>query len=232
MNYGEYHHSVGRFDRDNFEKIIRDSRRFPEISQERRKGKIKYQYRNKEYATKSKIRAVQSRNEFKNLMMLEEMLLRFYGGFALILNNVVRKTNRKKTLYVSNNAKKIAEDHSNEYFDFIEVFSYEEISLLSGSYIKKSLKFRDDLPAISLTNYINQSIYKHRSEHVDTDYFYRIAFARRNRYLTQEEASKLPLNRKNVIQLGNIVMDKAITSVGTIYKVFFIDIQMKVNLLL
>ena len=85
MNYGEYHHSVGRFDRDNFEKIIRDSRRFPEVLWERggRKNirslgfieslfglgvdKNKYEYRNKEYATKSKIRAVQSRNEFQNL---------------------------------------------------------------------------------------------------------------------------------------------------------------------
>ena len=57
-------------------------------------------------------------------------------------------------------------------------------------------------------------ITNHKSEHIDKDYFYRIAFARRNRYVTQEEASKLSLNIRNVIQLGNIVMDKAITSVG------------------
>ena len=37
MNYGEYHHSVNRFDRDNFEKIIRDSRRFPEVLWEQEK---------------------------------------------------------------------------------------------------------------------------------------------------------------------------------------------------
>ena len=76
------------------------------------------------------------------------------------------------------------------------------------------LVFLDNLPAICLTNYINQLIAKHRSEHVDTDYFYRISRAKRNRYMTPEEASKSSLNNENIIQLGNIVIDKAITSVG------------------
>ena len=56
---------------------------------------IKYQYRDKEYDVKSKIRAVQSRNEFRNLSVTDEILLRFYGRFALILNRVMRTTKRK-----------------------------------------------------------------------------------------------------------------------------------------
>lgn len=214
MNYGEYHHSVNRFDRDNYEKIIRDSRRFPEVLWEREGDKIKYEFRNKEYVIKSKIRAFQSRNEFQNLLLLDEILLRFYGSFALILNSIMRNTNSKKTLCISDSAKKLASDYSNEYIDFIGVYSYEDISLSLGPSITGSLKLKNDLPAISLTNYINQSITKHSSEHVDTDYFYRISRAKKNRYVTQEEASKLSLNTKNTIQLGNIVMDRAITSVG------------------
>ena len=101
MNYGEYHHSANRFDRENFEKIIRDSRRFPEVSQELETGEIEYEYRYKEYAVKSKIRAVQSRNEFQNLSVIDEILLRLYGRFALILNRVMRTTKSKKTLLVS-----------------------------------------------------------------------------------------------------------------------------------
>ena len=50
--------------------------------------KNKYEYRGKEYATKSKIRAVQSRNEFQNLSVMDEILLRFYGSFALYLNKL------------------------------------------------------------------------------------------------------------------------------------------------
>ena len=55
MNYGEYHHSANCFDRENFEEIIRDSCRFPEFSRNFETGEIEHQYRNKEYAVKSKI---------------------------------------------------------------------------------------------------------------------------------------------------------------------------------
>ena len=212
MNYGEYHHSLNRFDRENFEKIIRDSRRFPEVSQERRKGKIKYEYRNKEYAVKSKISAVQSRNEFNNLSIMEEILLRLYGRFALILNRSMRTTKSKKTLVVSDYEK--LKRNVDRYFRINKINSLKIISRMTAEEISKGLSFLDSLPAICLTNGINQLIAKHRSEHVDTDYFYRISRAKRNRYMTQEEASKLPLNRGNIIKLGNIVMDKAITSVG------------------
>ncbi|MDG1153340.1 MAG: hypothetical protein P8N25_00585, partial [Alphaproteobacteria bacterium] len=212
MNYGEYHHSLNRFDRENFEKIIRDSRCFPEFSQERRKGKIKYEYRNKEYAVKSKISAVQSRNEFNNLSIMEEILLRLYGRFALILNRSMRTTKSKKTLVVSDYEK--LKRNVDRYFRINKINSLKIISRMTAEEISKGLSFLDSLPAICLTNGINQLIAKHRSEHVDTDYFYRISRAKRNRYMTQEEASKLPLNRGNIIKLGNIVMDKAITSVG------------------
>ena len=232
MNYGEYHHSLNRFDRENFEKIIRDSRRFPEVLWERggRKNirslvfiessfssgfdKNKYEYREEEYITKSKIRAVQSRNEFPNLLLLEEILFRFYGDFALTLNSAMRKTYIQKTLYISDKAKEYAANCSDKYIDSIEVYSYEDISPLSGLFIPKTLKTRGGLPAIVLTNYINQSITRHGSEHIDADYFYRIARAKKNVYLTSEEASKLPLDTKNTVKLGNVVMDKAITSVG------------------
>ena len=45
MNYGEYHHSASSFDRENFEKIIRDSRRFPEVLWEREMREIENEYR-------------------------------------------------------------------------------------------------------------------------------------------------------------------------------------------
>ncbi len=212
MNYGEYHHSVNCFDRENFEKIIRDSRRFPEFSQELRKRKIKYEYRNKEYAVKSKIRAVQSRNEFQNLSVKDEILLRLYGKFALILNRSMRTTKSKKTLMVSDYEK--LKRNVDRYFRINKINSLKIISRMTAKEIIGGLSFLDSLPAIYLTNGINQLIAKHRSEHVDTDYFYRISRAKRNIYMTPEEASKLPLNNRNIIKLGNIVMDKAITSVG------------------
>ena len=219
MNYGEYHHSVNCFDRDNFEKIIRDSRRFPEFSQELRKRKIKYEYRNKEYAVKSKIRAFQSRNEFKDLSITElsiteKILLRFYGSFALYLNKAMRTTKREKTLLVSNYKMYEIEDYVERYIDHIEVDTYKDISTVNHFDVTGGLETEYGRYSIFLTNYIDQSIAKHRSEHVDTDYFYRISRAKKNRYVTQEEASKLLLNRGNIIKLGNIVIDKAITSVG------------------
>ena len=90
MNYGEYHHSANSFDRENFEEIIRDSRRFLNFHGDFETGEIEYEYRNKEYAVKSKILAVQSRNEFKNLSVTDEILLRFYGRFGLSLNKIIR----------------------------------------------------------------------------------------------------------------------------------------------
>ena len=67
---------------------------------------IEYEYRDKEYYVKSKIRAVQSRNEFQNLSVMDEILLRFYGKFGLTLNKIMRFTNNKLTLWISNIAKK------------------------------------------------------------------------------------------------------------------------------
>ena len=46
------------------------------------------------------------------------------------------------------------------------------------------LKIKKGIYSISLTNAIDQLIAKHRSEHVDTDYFYRISRAKRNVYMT------------------------------------------------
>ena len=212
MNYGEYHHILNRFDRENFEKIIRDSRRFPEFSRNPETGEIEYEYRYKEYAVKSKIRAVQSRNEFQNLSVIDEMLLRLYGRFALILNRSMRTTKSKKTLVVSDYEK--LKRNVDRYFRINKINSLKIISRMTAKEIIGGLSFLDNLPAIYLTNGINQLIAKHRSEHVDTYYFYRISRAKRNRYMTQEEVAKLSLNTKNIIKLGNIVMDKAINSVG------------------
>ena len=214
MNYGEYHHSVNRFDRDNYEKIIRDSRRFPEVLWEREGDKIKYEFRNKEYAIKSKIRAFQSRNEFQNLSIMEEILLRFYGSFALPLNKAVRFSNNKLTLYVSDSVISQAQDYTKRFMLYNEVETYKDISTIDYYDVIGALNIRKGIFSIALTNTIDQLITKHRSEHIDTDYFYRISRAKKNVYLTQEEASKLSLDTKNTIQLGNIVMDRAITSVG------------------
>ena len=214
MNYGEYHHSVNCFDRDNYEKIIRGSRRFPEVLWEREGDKIKYEFRHREYAIKSKIRAFQSRNEFKNLSIMEEILLRLYGRFALILNRIIRNNVGRKTLLISNYQKMKIQDNTKTYINHNNIKNHEDISRINAKKIANSFEVQNGFPAIFLTNYINQSIAKHSSEHVDTDYFYRISRAKKNRYVTQEEASKLSLNTNNTIQLGNIVMDSAITSVG------------------
>jgi hypothetical protein len=214
MNYGEYHHSLNRFDRENFEKIIRDSRRFPEVSQEREMGKIKYEYRDKEYAVKSKIRAVQSRNEFQNLSVIDEILLRFYGRFGLTLNKIMRFTNNKLTLWISNIAKKDFQNYTKKLFKYLDLETYKDVLIANKSNTFRCLKVQEGIFSISIINYLDQLITNHRSEHINTDYFYRIAFAKKNRYVTQEEASKIPLNRGNIIKLGNVVMDRTLTSVG------------------
>ena len=103
MNYGEYHHSLDSFDRENFEKIIRDSRRFPEVSPKHgRQNMLTYEYPEDEYKVKSKMSAVQSRVKLPILSIMEEILLRFYGSFALRLNENIRFSNEKKTLFKSN----------------------------------------------------------------------------------------------------------------------------------
>ena len=232
MNYGEYHHSASSFDRENFEKIIRDSRRFPEVLWRARKNKItrsssfpqflkkspscsiKYEYREEEYYVKSKIRAVQSRNEFQNLSVIDEILLRFYGRFALVLNIVMRDNIREKTLYISDDKIKQIQYYTKMHIEYNGIHTSKDISSLDVEDVEDGLYDHDDFPAIALTNTINKLITEHRSEHIDTDYFYRISRAKRNRYMTQEEVAKLSLNTKNIIKLGNIVMDKAINSVG------------------
>ena len=175
---------------------------------------IKYEYRDKEYYVKSKIRAVQSRNEFQNLSIMDEILLRFYGRFALNLNKTMRFTKNKLTLLLSNYEMYEIEDNVERCISYIEVDNHKDISSVNRFDVIKFLEVEQGRYAIALTNTIDQLIAKHRSEHIDADYFYRIARAKRNAYVTQEEVAKLSLNTKNRIKLGNIVIDKAITSVG------------------
>ena len=144
----------------------------------------------------------------------DEILLRFYGRFGLSLNKVIRLTNNKLTLWISNIAKKKVQNYTEKFVKYLNLKTYKDVLIVDKFNAFKCLETQEGIFSISIINYLDQLITNHKSEHIDKDYFYRIAFARRNRYLTPEEASKLPLNRRNVIQLGNIVMDKAITSVG------------------
>ena len=150
--------------------------------------KIKYEYRDKEYATKSKIRAVQSRNEFKNLSVIDEMLLRFYGRFALILNRTMRLTKKKKTLFKSKSGIKKSKNYTKRLINFFKINTYKDILFINIENMGIVLKMEYGLYSISLTNYINQLIANQRSEHIDTDYFYRIARAKRNVYLTSRRS--------------------------------------------
>lgn len=215
MNYGEYHHSLDSFDRENFEKIIRDSRRFPEVSPKHgRQNMLTYEYPEDEYKVKSKMSAVQSRVKLPILSIMEEILLRFYGSFALRLNENIRFSNEKKTLFKSNTRIEKSKKYTKKFIDNFKINTHNNISLLEPKDISDFLEMEKGRYAISLTNDINQLINKHNSEHIDADYFYRISRAKKNVYVTQEEVEKLSLNTKNRVKLGDIVMDKAITSVG------------------
>lgn len=210
MNYGKYHLSVSGFDQENYEKIIRDSRRFPEISQESGKA----EFRKEAYFLKSKIRAVQSRAEFQNLSPQEEIALRIYGRFALILNRIIRNNQGRKTLVRNDDLKTRMQNLAHKYIVNRNFNTYKDVSVIDKNDFENSLRLQNDYPAMFLTNFIDELISKNRSEHVDTNYFYRMSRAKKNVYVTEADAVELSLDINTTIQLGNIVIDKAITSVG------------------
>jgi len=210
VNYGKYHHSVSGFDQGNYEKIIRDSRRFPEISQKSKKA----EFRNEAYFLKSKIRAVQSRTEFQNLSPQEEILLRIYGRFALILNLIIRENQGRKILLRSDNLERRVTYQAHKYIAYRGFYTYKDVAVMTGPSFYNSTREDNDFNAIVLMNSIDHLISRNKSKHVDTNYFYRMSRAKKNVYVTEGDALKLSLDMNTTIQLGNIVIDKAITSVG------------------
>ena len=154
MEHGKYHNSVSPADKKNYEEIIRVSSRFPEFLQKTRYG---VDSRAEAYRVKSKMKAVKSRNEISNLTVQEEILLRIYGRFALVLNRRIRMLGGQKTLSLTDSAKQMAKQHTDDYMTMTKFNSGNDVAEKDGKFFAKSLNVRrhPDL-TVSLTSSIDQ----------------------------------------------------------------------------